>query len=416
MSEKYINNERTKDWLILPILIVSYVSMNLSIGLGLIVLILLSTYRKFRIPKDNTLLVFLIILILGIGMGIINDNGFYNIERDFSYYIGPMIFFVLGIELSFFGNININKLFILYTSIRTFFVFTNLIFLHTDVLFSGNFQNIREYLTGGELIVPLALCLILFRKKFNTGYIGNNTLVFIMECVLLARLIFSFSRAMIISFLIDYFVFLFFSRDKLNIRSISKGILVVFFGVIFIYLSSNTQNIYVTTLFNKFSNIGSEIFSKNNWNDYTNIVQDWRGYETSVAKQVFSDSSVINKLFGSGFGKLFPVLYSDLVGVSETANGITIIHNGYLFNLVKIGILGLFLYIVFFIQLISHAVTTLNKASTKKPILIAYSLSSLVATYVIVGVFQRNFDSGFMLFIGLMYSYGVNKRTINAEV
>lgn len=86
-------------------------------------------------------------------------------------------------------------------------------------------------------------------------------------------------------------------------------------------------------------------------NENQNINSNWRAVESAVALSAFINGSFFEILFGRGIGYSLPLGFEmSLAGVEF--DSIPILHNGYLFILLKYGILGLYLWYKFLSSLV----------------------------------------------------------------
>jgi len=125
---------------------------------------------------------------------------------------------------------------------------------------------------------------------------------------------------------------------------------------------------------------------------------NFRAFETNRALDQFAQGSVTSILFGQGFGAkvdlgiMMPLQTSEtgFVGVRE----IGVFHNGYIYLLTKVGLIGLILYVAVFVYLyrIGRPYAALPYADTQSAAgrLFQFSIVTLAATtYFIAGVFNR---------------------------
>ena len=104
----------------------------------------------------------------------------------------------------------------------------------------------------------------------------------------------------------------------------------------------------------RFSNSFNELNPNLDWENDSNINQSWRGYEVYLIIDNFNNSSILNKIFGNGFGS-FIYIEKDVIvyetindeAISKIIHEIPIFHNGYFGALFKCGIAGVLLYISF---------------------------------------------------------------------
>ena len=89
---------------------------------------------------------------------------------------------------------------------------------------------------------------------------------------------------------------------------------------------------------------------------YTDIVTIntlWRGYESYRGLEDFMNGSFINKIFGNGFGHLIDLKIIQELGDREF-RFVPYTHNGYIYILVKFGLIGMFLYFMFFYRIMTN--------------------------------------------------------------
>ncbi|MBO0440377.1 O-antigen ligase family protein [Candidatus Enterococcus ikei] len=411
-----INNYKLKNYemfLIVFFIALTYLSINIKIFVGILSIIILLVRNRFRLPYDTIYFPIFLVLIAGSIAGIVNQQLIYNFLRDFSYFIGPIVYIILGsflyTELKY--KPSIFRLFVIYIAMDTVKVFLNIFLFQRELLVSGSFNVIRSAILGGETVVPLALGVLVFKSYFKDAVLFSKKVNTFLVVILSIRLILSFSRTMIISFLVTGFIFLFFRPEKKSIKPKQVALLIAIIIVFFITIRFLPDKI-INTLVNKFQRIFVETSSIGNWSNYETVVNNWRGYEVSVGKQLYYSGTILQKIFGFGFGQLFPVMYSDLVGVPLSDGGITIIHNGYLFNLIKGGIFSLAMYILFFLLIMIKSLKDKIENSIVSPLLFAYSMLMTITTAVIMGFFQRNFDAGMILIFSMALAY---QRMIQKE-
>lgn len=145
----------------------------------------------------------------------------------------------------------------------------------------------------------------------------------------------------------------------------------------------STMNSFVGKITNSFT----EMSSVNIWTQDT-IVQNWRGYELDCAFSDFDKADVFTKLFGRGFGYLLPVNGLEYL-VTDEAGGINTLHNGYISVLIKNGLFGLALLVIFFAVNIARAYRVAKQErSYSRQLALAVAVAIAVCSYFITGVFS----------------------------
>jgi hypothetical protein len=125
---------------------------------------------------------------------------------------------------------------------------------------------------------------------------------------------------------------------------------------------------------------------------------NFRAFETDRAMEHFVDGSYTEILFGQGFGATVDLGIMMPMHVTETGfrgiREIGVFHNGYVFLLIKVGLVGLFMYLAVLIYLYligrSYAARPLSDPESAVGRLFQFAVVTLAATtYFIAGVFNR---------------------------
>ena len=141
---------------------------------------------------------------------------------------------------------------------------------------------------------------------------------------------------------------------------------------------------------------------------------NFRAFETDRGLEQFAQGSVTSILLGQGFGAkvdlgiVMPLQVSEtgFVGVRE----IGVFHNGYVYLLTKVGLIGLLLYVAVFAYLyrIGRPFAALAHADSQSAAgrLFQFAIVTLVATtYFIAGVFNKNDMFPVLLLTGYLLAH-----------
>jgi O-antigen ligase len=128
-----------------------------------------------------------------------------------------------------------------------------------------------------------------------------------------------------------------------------------------------------------------------------------------MALNSYLNGSMINYILGQGFGTLIDMQVFMLLG-DETLEYIPILHNGYLYLLIKTGLIGLLLYLIY---LFGFLKTGWRYSRSQEGVLaltghyiVACTLVLFFTTFVISGMFNKDGLIPIMLFLGTLLSYG----------
>ena len=227
------------------------------------------------------------------------------------------------------------------------------------ILKGFNFQNnIDEFHSNNLFIIPLALSITLFNLKEANIYfkLYGKLIIFTL---LIFSLLLTNQRAHYLSLFILILSNLgfFFIQKKISLKK-------TFISLSFFILSILIFFFYGNQINNKFDSSIQEI-TNTNFESERDITIYWRAFESYNALELFNQSSMINQVFGSGFGKTIDLGATfELNGVDF--NNIVILHNGYLHILIKTGIIGLTAIVLFYLKIIKDNIFVRRNDSEKK--------------------------------------------------
>jgi len=205
----------------------------------------------------------------------------------------------------------------------------------------------------------------------------------------------------------------FFSRKNKKIIRVFILLVVLFYGI-GVAAELLPEKSPVRTLVEKFKNIPEEVTwssKKNLEASRTEIQQNWRGYESYQGWIKFNDGSKLQKVMGYGFGARVDLgLIMKLAG--EDYETVPILHNEYVMLLVKCGIAGLILYVIFLYKLgfdkpvVRHYYTE-PEIYYSYQMLSALGILSLLNTYIGFGLLDQT-NQAIPIFLG--FFFGIVQR------
>jgi len=283
-----------------------------------------------------------------------------------------------------------------------------LLIVHLFATTSGvTFLTIRDEVSAGNALVLISLFILLFHNKYHldlemskfsryTGLVLNFLVFFLFG-----------SRTYLIIFILFLF-FLYFDKLSFKQVAIAIGFLLLSTIVLVVFIGTSQESeLGGTSFIGKLMVSFTEISVK----DYSTVAEmgnNLRGFEAFMAFKGFQQSSFLHQFFGNGFGALIDLETFVPYGITER-RFIPIIHNGYMFILIKLGILGIICYVGWFIG-IYRKTTKLLKEKSEDPLLQFFSktckasiLALFLTNLVVTGMF--NSETQFLqMFIFVTYS------------
>jgi hypothetical protein len=329
------------------------------------------------------------------------QNEHYAALKDVWYLSKIPLFFIIGFLIA--SKIrDIEKFLELYVA---FSVIESLLFLARFFLFSRpaadeNFELSHE--AGLANLVTVFVLPLMFRKDVNFIFFKGTLIKSVVVTTMVATIALSYSRAYLFCSILAILSTLGFFR---NIRRIllSLSVVVVLGGATFAVLPSSSGG--SITFQSKIMNTFTEI----NFTDASNVVaiiHNWRGFEAFMALREFYNASILEKIFGRGYGATVDLGMYIPMSSTMVYRYLPTLHNGYFYIVGKYGLVGVLLYLVFVFKVLRG---TNGWGSSQRDLLadlrVGVALITFFCTLVITGLFNVSGLGATCLFLGALYGY-----------
>lgn len=344
-SSKIISKSRNVDYWILILCLFLLAAIGYGFQITRFVLLdLVATYflcKNLREVKNLKILMPLFFLLI-LGIRISTGYQLTHTVRDFAYFLCPISAFVVGhFAYKYIPFKNFLLITVLFGTIYSLIYFLQ-ITLEFNTLFVADAEDTRYTIGTGTPSPVLAVVFVILGKQYLKGFKISNLYWFLFIIINCATVYFFASR-------VYYFTLLLFLVPLLYYNFIHKYrqignyffiiILVILVGVITVLLNGNNF------LAEKMRNSITEMFVQS-FEDYESVVYNWRAYELFEAIRAFTNADMFHKIIGFGFGKTIYLEYG-LIMPLLTINDIPIFHNGFAYLLIKTGLIGLILVLIF---------------------------------------------------------------------
>ena len=236
-----------------------------------------------------------------------------------------------------------------------------------------NVRTFRQTAFISEYILAIGVFLFVFKKRVMNGVYFSPVIDNIIGIICFAGVGLSFSRTAILLLI----CILIFQITDIK-RTIWIAIVAIIGAAMIIYFIPALWEDFVVKVFRSLT----EISQSSSWNS-TNIVLNWRGYETYCARMQYASLNIIEKIVGIGFGRgIDGGGYSFLVIDEPT---IPWLHNGYYTTLVKQGIVGCLLVAIYWIKALFDSRLLVDRFS--KRFYLGLIVGLMAAMIVAVGIF-----------------------------
>lgn len=390
--------------LIFMVMVLAHFCRIEVLAFGLVAIIIIcSMYNNTKIMKKlfPGNIWYISLLVLGILMGICNyfwgDYSIKNIVKDIVYCSMPLLYWLAGENIVGVKK-NINKediyrvLFVIGTGFAVYDLCHSILIILKNGIGDGSLYGLRALIGTGDSLAVITLFIgIYFLNEIKIKKWIKN----ISICILVADIFIHFSRTnlMLMAIFVVYLGIV--KRPKKLVKYF--GISVICIILISLIFPSMVGN-FVNKILSSFTEVS---FGTNSW-DFVAINNNWRGYEAYCEIEQFKADSVIEKLFGGGFGTQLDVNgYAYLVSSEDM---LPFLHNGYFTILMKWGIWGEGVYILMLIYL--YYGSKLEKGKERrcwKAIVIIIALE----TTIVHGLLFSSAVAILMFFLGIIY--GINQ-------
>ncbi|MBC8619342.1 O-antigen ligase family protein [Parabacteroides faecis] len=414
-SKIQTKGDRIDYWvLIISLFLLTAVGYGFQIA-RFVLLILVAGYFIFKNLREITKFKILIPLILLLVLGARISTGYHMnyIIRDYAYFLCPITAFIVGYFA--YKYISLRKFLLVTVLFGTIYslIYFFQVTLEFNTLFVADTEDTRYTIGTGTPSPVLALVFVILGRQYLTDFKISNFYWFLFIVINSVTIYFFASRVYyftLLLFLVPLLYYNFIKKYKRLGKYLFVVILVGLISVIIVLLNGNNF------LAEKMRNSISEMFVQS-FDDYDSVLYNWRAYELVEAIKAFTSADLFHKIVGFGFGKTVYLEYG-LIMPSITLYDIPIFHNGFAYLLIKTGVIGLFLILLFNCIILYNGYIYLKANKELKFVFFLFfsSLLSLNFSMLVVNGFFSGESCYLIVLTGYTYSMLRNEyKKVNNE-
>jgi hypothetical protein len=361
-----------------------------------------------KIPTEIVRLAGPLFLIALVGMLSFTGHKAYDVIKDVWYILNPALALVTGYVLML--NLKeLDRLFRVFIITATLIALFHLlrIAMHPELL-NKTATDIRSGVGTGFFATALALALFLVAGKMKLRLFEQHTwFAYLALCICCVSTIMTFSRFMEASL----FIICICVMGWLNFDNRKRVLLFITFAVTVIGVGMalpprQTVGSHLS-LPDKVLNSFQELKIKESYN-MQEINTYWRGFETSRALITYERGTFPEYMVGQGLGSTIDLgLYMKLG--DEQIRFAPILHNGYMYLLVKTGIVGVFIYLFLLFRMGRTGVLLSRSEHTDRKyigrLILGLTLAIVASTFVVSGMFNKSAILSALLLTGALFAY-----------
>lgn len=370
-------------------------------------------FSKNKMPLYMVTIVFPFVLLVMIGLlGLINNKAI-DVLKDGWYVANPLLTILTGFILAY--NLKdfrrMARVFILVGVVIS--LMHLLRFAMNPELLTTSTNELRTMAGRGHLISVLAITLLVVSWKLKEYYFfGKRWLDVIFFIICFSSFVLSFSRELTLSlvlFMLCLFGFIDFTNKKRTIKMVLASLLMI--GLVFALPKPQYAGAQ-STFMDKVLYSVQELTVKD-YRSIKDINVNWRGYETSRALATYEKGEYWQYFVGQGFGSYIDLGLFMPLG-EERIRYAPVLHNGYMYLLVKTGILGILLYLGLlfsYLKISNRMMNTSNASQLVVGRLIAGSVCVvLVSTFVVAGLLNKTVLIPVALLLGVLLAHASSSQ------
>ncbi|QTV06691.1 hypothetical protein [Faecalibacter bovis] len=384
--------------------IFSYIT-NYELSLLVWLVILMLTVKRFY-SKSILIYISLFVIILAIGCirSLYYDHSTYNILRDISYFIKPIVGLLIGYQCFRTKENNFFRT-IIYSAFGIAIYHFITLFIGSFYLPLNNLHDIRHI--GGYFsdFETFAFVILLFHKKFELNF-SQKKLWFFTGIIGLSLLLYFARTNFIQLFILICGMFGLYQITKKKLIILSSLLLIIGVGYKIVYDMNPTRNGKGLDAFlYKVKNAPTEIYDPYVVNDNSSRFHDnFRSFETKVTIAQVVNRGDYGVWLGNGFGS--SVNYGSLMWTND-GNYIRhapILHNGYSTIFLKTGIVGLSIFVFSMVYLsFVYKTSDISLHNNIKLLVNSTGIFLFISTLVFLGYYLKLDNKS--LFVGGLIAY-----------
>jgi O-Antigen ligase len=381
---------------------------------------LLTRTHEIAIPKGLAAISICPVLLIFLGAFGIYHNDLRDFLKDCWYFSNPLCYMAFGYFIAERLK-GARKLIATFTIVGIGASVYSIVkcYFHASELADAASVNSYRHITGtgtGQAMIPIVLLLIARHVKLPLGTLEQTKPVRLAVYILgTAAVALSLSRTLLIVLLCGVMVLL----RKRTLFAVATG--AVFAGMLGVFATSLVSQsfFHAAEPFKDKVLHSSQEVQLHPYETFKDINDNWRGFEAYRAMQTYRRLPFTQKIIGGGFGTMVDIGFAMLLGGNTPIQELPLLHNGYMYLLVKTGVVGLSLFLVFVGQIVRLGLR--YKHSNDKSerlagyVLIWTALVFLLTQGVITGIYNKGGLAPNLLLLGAMIAI-IDSRSLKTAI
>lgn len=416
MSSTKISKDFLYQILFAICILVTYLNNYELTFLVWIATILITIKKKYSLTILQYIVPYIAILIVSFIAWFFYDNTIYEVIRDITYLLKPILGLVLGYQLCRSANMKVIKT-IIYVGFIIAVIHLGIIFFTAVVHKVLNIHELRKYAGYFSDFEVYSLILVIFHKKFDV-VLSKQKFYLLLITIAFSSFLY-LSRANFIQAVVFYMGLKgYFTLNKRAIIILISFFSFVIIGYTAIYnmnLSRNGKGL--EALLYKIKNAPTEAFKakvdKDDWKDFND---NYRAYENMLTIRVMKNEGFWGMLRGKGLGSDIPLGQKLYTNDGTVLTKVSILHNAFMTAFLKSGLIGVFFMLCFLIILLKQGKTDNDHIKQVNLLLIATAIYLFFDNWVLLGLYLKTESKSVIIGFLLCYKQILLKKDNQTRV
>jgi O-Antigen ligase len=331
-----------------------------SVALVVSIVLLWTRSTVLSLPTSLVRILVAPTLLFCLGLHGIYSNSLYDVGKDLWYFSGPVVYIAFGYlvfeRLGSWQRI-VQPLVVIgaYSCLATI---VGVVVNRDQLLATSTVEDYRHIAGLGTLLFVIPTVVVALMKRVGLPTTGVTRLpmaravTYILSTIAVLSTFSRTTMACLAAGLVCTVNPRFTPKRVRNYAAFLLGA-VVLLALASNGLHSDKVGDLLESFVEKTANTSSEV-TVHSYETYEDINLNWRGFEAARAAKTYAEFGDAEKLVGGGFGTMVDLGFAMKLGIGNTAESLefaSILHNGYMELLVKTGLFGLVLFILFCIQI-----------------------------------------------------------------
>ena len=360
-------------------------------------------HKNYSVKVLKLFSILFLVILIAFFSSFFHDHKTYNFIRDFTYLLKPILGILIGYNICKTMGPKMIKL-IVYAGVILAVVHILTLAICYSVFAIRTVHELRHYGGYFDDYEVCVLILLIFRDKFDLYLSRQKVMLFII--IISFSLLLYLARTNIIQFIIMFLALKGYFRVTLkSLKVLATTIIVVLMAYSAIYYSyPQRKGKGIEAFLYKIKIAPIEAFkTKINQDDWKEFNDNYRSFENIITVRQVSSNGWFTMTFGEGLGSTIDIGREMWTNDGEFIRYVPTLHNAYMTMLLKSGLIGVFLLLLFIVFLLRNLGSDNERIRYVNYLIVGVGLFLILSNWVFMGLYLKLDNKS--IFLGFLLCY-----------